>query len=439
MDRGINAREAALLALSACEQQGAWSDSFLKRVLREAEFDSRDASLCTCLCFGVLQNQIYLDFCLSQYSSIKLERLEEKVLQILRLGAYQMLCLDRIPQSAAVNESVKLARKYARHPRATGFVNGLLRTLARNQADLGRPEGLSVRYSHPEWLVQELSQAVPDGQIELLLRANNQQPPVMAQVNVRRVTQEQAVRSLLCQGVTVEQHPWLSNCLMITETGDLEQLEAFQNGWIYIQDPAARLAVLAADPRPGMQVLDACAAPGGKSFAAAIQMEDRGEILSCDIHPHKERLIAAGAERMGLSCIHTAVMDAKRRQEGLRDRFDIVFADVPCSGLGIIRKKPDIRYKDPNDLARLPQVQGAILENVADYVRPGGVLLYATCTVLDRENEGVIRSFLTHRKDFQREELQLLEPLGRAACGSITLWPHIHGTDGFFFAKLRRQ
>ena len=201
---------------------------------------------------------------------------------------------------------------------------------------------------------------------------------------------------------------------------------------------AIRLAVRTALPREGMQVLDACAAPGGKSFAAAMAMADRGEIRSYDIHPKKSRLIQEGAERLGLKSISAGTMDAKAFEPSFEKQFDLVMADVPCSGLGIIRKKPDIRYKDPEVLKGLPQVQAEILANVARNVRPGGALLYATCTLLRRENEGVVEQFLAKEKDFTLESFELPGPIGRTP-GMLTLWPHRHGTDGFFMAKLRRS
>ena len=216
------------------------------------------------------------------------------------------------------------------------------------------------------------------------------------------------------------------------------RLAAFQEGRFYIQDAGARLAVLAAGPEPGTRVLDACAAPGGKSFAAAIAMEDRGEVLSCDIHPHKKKLIEAGAKRLGLTCVQAGVLDARSRKPGYENAFDLVMADVPCSGLGIIRKKPDIRYKDPAPLEGLPAVQRAILDNVSAYVRPGGVLLYCTCTLLPRENGEVVDAFLDAHPDFQPEAFSLPAPIGPVEGGRLTLWPHIHGTDGFYIAKLRR-
>ena len=274
---------------------------------------------------------------------------------------------------------------------------------------------------------------------EALLAADNGQPPTAAQVNLCRTTEEELTARLSSQGVTVERHPWLPGCVLLSGTGDLEQLPAFRDGLFYVQDPAARLAVLAAGPEPGMRVLDACAAPGGKSFAAAVAMGDKGDILSCDIHAHKKALIEAGAARLGFTSIMAEVMDGKVCQDHLLDSFDLVIADVPCSGLGIIRKKPDIRYKDPEPLKHLPAVQSAILDNVAQYVKPGGVLLYATCTLLERENRAVAESFLSRHSNFTAEAFQLPDPIGRVDTGMLTLWPHIHDTDGFFFAKLRRK
>lgn len=240
-------------------------------------------------------------------------------------------------------------------------------------------------------------------------------------------------------GGTVTLHPWLPNCLELEGTGSLEDLSAFREGRFYVQDAAARLAVLCAGAEPGMKVLDACAAPGGKSFAAALQMDCKGDILSCDIHPRKVELIREGAARLGLSNIRAEVRDGKVFDPAMEGRFDLVMADVPCSGLGIIRKKPDIRFKDPEALKGLPAVQREILSNVARYVRPGGVLLYATCTILSRENEEVAVWLTEKEKDFTLETFVLPGPIGRVETGMLTLWPHRHGTDGFFMAKLRRR
>ena len=433
------ARDVALRALVACERQGAWSDGFLKKEIGGAGLDGRDAALATRLCFGVQQNRMLLDFWLGNLSKIPLDKMEPAVRSILRLGAYQILFLDRVPDHAAVNQAVEQGRKNSRNLRSAGLVNGILRSLIRQKSELPQPTDLSTRYSHPQWLVDAFSRRLPAEELEALLRADNSEPPTCIQINTCKAETPAAIEALQQEGMTVSPHPWLPDCLLLQGTGNLEQSAVFQRGWFYVQDVAARLAVLAADPRSGMEVLDACAAPGGKSFAAAIAMGNQGRVISCDIHPHKQILLQRGADRLGLPIIRPEVLDGKVCKEDFLNSFDLVIADVPCSGLGIIRKKPDIRYKDPGPLSGLPRVQGAILENVSRYVRPGGVLLYATCTLLERENEAIVATFLEKQKGFTLEQFQVPGPFGLCADGMLTCWPHRHGTDGFFFAKLRRR
>lgn len=436
-----SARETAVLTLAACEKQGAWSDGHLKHAIRKNGLDRRDGALCARLCYGVLQNRLLLDWRLGRVCSMRLDKLEVRVLCDLRVAAYQLLFLDKIPSSAAVNEAVELAKKHSRNPRAAGLVNGVLRALLREEVPeiAGRDEleTLSIRYSHPRWLVEEFADLLGLEGAEALLEADNRQPPTAAQVNTLKTTAEKLANDLGEAGVEARPHPWLENCLFLTGTGDLEQLEAFRRGEFYVQDPASRLAVLAADPRPGMRVLDCCAAPGGKSFAAAMLMKNRGELVSCDIHAHKIKLLEAGRERLGLSIITPALQNAAQAREDWREGFDVVLTDVPCSGLGIIRKKPDIRYKDPEPLKGLPRVQRSILDNCAQYVRPGGVLMYSTCTLRKGENDELVDGFLADHRDFAQESFSL--PCLGERPGRVTFWPHIHGTDGFFAAKLRRK
>ena len=440
----MDAREVALLTLNTCQRQGGWSDGTLKKQLAVAGLDSRDAALATRLCFGVLQNQLLLDFYLSKFSNIPLKRMEGKVLQALRLGAYQMLFMDKIPHSAAVNSSVEMTRTHCKNPRAVGMVNGILRSLERSRENLPViPQNdtvsyLSTLYSHPEWLVKEYSLALDKEETAQLLAANNRQPDTTVMVNTTKTTVEELKAKLEEVGVQVEEHPWLDNCLYLTKTGDLEKLEAFRDGLFYVQDPASRLAIMASGVEPGMKMLDCCAAPGGQSFAAAIAMENRGEVISCDLHPHKKKLIQAGADRLGLNIITPKTADGKQFRPEWEHAFDVVLVDAPCSGLGVIRKKPDIRYKDPEPLAELPSIQMDILTNAARYVRPGGVLIYSTCTVLRRENEEIVAGFLKENDLFKTETFTLPDPVGEVADGMITLWPHRHGTDGFFISKMRK-
>ena len=441
----MDAREAAMLALNACQRQGGWSDGALKKQLAAAELSGRDAALATQLCFGVLQNQMLLDFYLSKFSNIPLKRMEGKVVQTLRLGAYQMLFLTRIPHSAAVNSAVTLVKTHCKNPRAAGMVNGILRSMERSLQNMPViPQGdpvayLSTLYSHPEWLVKEFILSLGEEETAQLLAADNSQPPTAVMVNTTRTTAEELKAMLEADHVEAEPHPWLENCLLLHRTGDLERLEAFQQGLFYVQDPASRLSVLAAGAKPGMKVLDCCAAPGGKSFAAAIAMENQGEIVSCDLHPHKKKLIQAGADRLGLTIISPKTADGKVFRPEWENAFDLVLVDAPCSGLGVIRKKPDIRYKDPAPLADLPAVQLDILRNAARYVRPGGTLMYSTCTLLYRENGEVVETFLAENNSYKAEAFPLPGPVGLVQGGSVTLWPHRHGTDGFFISKMRRE
>ena len=324
------------------------------------------------------------------------------------------------------------------------MVNAILRSLQRNLNQLPTipqndpAEYLSILYSHPVWLVEELLPLLGSEGTAEYLQANNSQPPITAMVNTTKATTQQVAQLLAEQGVEVASHPWLEDCLILNKTGNLERLDAYQQGLFYVQDPASRLMALASGAAPGMRVLDVCAAPGGKSFAAAIQMENQGEVISCDLHPHKKKLIQAGADRLGLSIIKPMTADGKVRREEWVSAFDLVLVDAPCSGLGVIRKKPDIRYKDPEPLADLPQVQEAILENAAGYVKTGGVLMYSTCTIVPRENGEIVAAFLKKHPEFVREAFILPGPAGEVSEGEITLWPQVHQTDGFFICKLRK-
>lgn len=440
----MDAREVALLTLNTCQRQGGWSDGALKKQLATGGLEGRETALATQLCFGVVQNEMLLDFYISKFSNIPLRRMESKVVQALRLGLYQMLFLSKIPQSAAVNCSVELTRTHCKNPRAPGMVNAILRSLQRNlnqlptipQNDLA--EYFSILYSHPVWLVEELLPLLGSEGTAEFLQANNSQPPMTAMVNTTKAAAQEATELLAEQGVEVTPHPWLENCLILNKTGNLERLDAYEQGLFYIQDPASRLMALASGAAPGMRVLDMCAAPGGKSFAAAIQMDNQGEVISCDLHPHKKKLIQAGADRLGLSIIKPMTADGKVRREEWVSAFGLVLVDAPCSGLGVIRKKPDIRYKDPKPLEDLPQVQQAILENAAGYVKAGGVLMYSTCTILPRENGEVVSAFLEKHPEFVREAFELPGAAGRVEAGEITLWPQVHQTDGFFICKLRK-
>lgn len=434
----MNARTTALSALIATRRQNAWSDGVLKEYIARDRLDARDAALASRLCYGVLQNRMLLDFYIAYFLNGKLRELQPVVLDILRLGAFQIVFLDKIPASAAVNEAVEQCKSYANR-RAAGLVNGLLRAMARNRDALPEPPDLATKYSHPQKLVELLEESVGKDAIEPLLKSDNEITPTILHANPLRADAESVFAELEEAGAVLTPHPWLPDCRLAQGTGNLERLDAFRDGRVYVQDPAAHLAALASGVEPGMQMLDACAAPGGKSFAAAMQMRNEGSILSCDIHPHKLTLIEKGAERLGITMLQTRLQNAAEHDPALDGQFDAVIADVPCSGLGVIRKKPDIRYKPLEPLARLPELQRAILENVCRYVKPGGTLVYSTCTVLRRENEAVAEAFLKEHPDLSPETIPAPTGFGLENDGMLTLLPFKHDTDGFFICRMRKH
>lgn len=436
----MGARETALNGLIACRKEGAWPNAVLKELIRRDRLDSRDAALATRLCYGVLQNRNKLDFYLKQLLTGRLKDLHPVVRDILHLGLYQLYETDKIPASAAVNESVVLAKKYCKNPKAASLVNAVLRSAVRTQGKLKEPQSYADRYSHPEELISLLKANLPKGKLEPMLIADNDAPQTVVQVNTLRSSMSNLVEELTLEGVTVRPHGWMENCLILSGAGDLERLKAFREGLFYVQDPAAKLSVLCAGLTGETgRVLDCCSAPGGKSFAASMLMEGKGEIISCDVHPHKVGLIQNGAERLGLTNIQARLQDATEYVPEWAGAMDVVIADVPCSGLGIIRKKPDIRYKDLKETEGLPALQRRILETQAQYVKKGGVLLYSTCTVLKRENEEVIRDFLKDHGEFSLEALPLGSPFPKNETGMLTLIPGEFDTDGFFICRLRRN
>ena len=438
----MGARETALNALIACRKNGAWSNGVLKEYVQRDRLDSRDAGLAAHLCYGVLQNRQKLDFYLKQLLTGKLRDLHPVVRDILHLGLYQIYELDKIPESAAVNESVALAKKYCpKQKNASGLVNAVLRNAVRTKGQLKEPSTLEDKYSHPANLIALLRSYVGEERLEKMLAANNAAPDTVIQVNTLKITTEDLAARLEAERVSVRPHDWLSDCLILSNTGSLEHLPSFKEGLFYVQDAAAKLSVLCAQLPKDTQwnVLDCCSAPGGKTFAAAIAMGGRGKITSCDIHEHKVSLIQNGAARLGLTNVTAMQQDAAEEVCAWVDQMDAVIADVPCSGYGIIRKKPDIREKNPDTMKDLPALQLAIARNQAKYVKKGGILLYSTCTLVRRENEGVVEKFLKAEPDFYLEPLPLPDPFPVNDSGMLALVPGEYDTDGFFIARLRRK
>ncbi len=432
------ARETALNALITCRRQSGWSNAVLKQTIARDKLDSREAALATRLCYGVVQNRGRLDFYLRQLLTGSLKKLHPAVRDILHMGLYQIYDMDKIPDSAAVNESVSLARKYGA-PGSDRLVNAVLRNAVRTKGTLQEPTSYEDRYSHPAELVSLLKTALPKGSLEGVLKANNEAPQTVIQVNTLKTTTDALLEQLHREGVEAEPHGWMPECLVLGSTGSLEKLPSFQQGLFYVQDPASRLSVRCAGLQKGFRVLDCCAAPGGKSFAAAMAMAGTGSICSCDVHPHKIKLIENGASRLGIEILQARLQDASEFVPEWEGAMDAVLVDAPCSGLGIIRKKPDIRYRDLKENEALPALQKKILANQARYVKKGGVLLYSTCTLLPGENQDVVEDFLRMHPEFSLEKLELPAPFPENTTGMLTLLPGQWDTDGFFISKMRRH
>ncbi|MDL2273664.1 16S rRNA (cytosine(967)-C(5))-methyltransferase RsmB [Oscillospiraceae bacterium OttesenSCG-928-G22] len=437
-----SARRAAYATLLVWMAGDAYPDLRLRDEIRKNRLDERDAAFASHLVYGVIERQMLLDYHIARASSVKLRKLEDRVLCLLRLGAYQLFFSSGVPKSAAVNETVALANSL-KNPGAKRYVNAVLRALSAVENPLAvdcpdRVEALSIRESHPRFIVEEYTSLLGEEGAEAALAANNRAPAITVSVNRTRISAEELARVFHAEGVTAEKIPELPDMLRVSETGDLTVLPSYRDGLFFVQDMASRLAVEALAPVPGERLLDVAAAPGGKSFAAGIRMENRGDILACDLHPHKVPLIEAGAARLGLSCIRAECADATEERPGLISSFDRVICDVPCSGLGVIRKKPDIRYKDPEQFSALPGIQRKILANGARYLKPGGRLLYSTCTYRKEENDAVVDRFVDENPGFEFLPFRLPSGID-APGGKCLLWPHIHGTDGFFICLIGKK
>ncbi len=430
----MSARTTALRALIACRTAGAWSDAILRDYMKD--LDAREAALCTTLCCGVLQNRMLLDYYIDSFLQGR-KRLPPALRDIMRLAVYQMLFLDRIPDSAAVNEAVKQTGEMF-GKRERGLCNAVLRSISRNRSSLTPPKDYSIRYSHPAELV-DLMKASVGKKLQPILEANNTPAETVVHWNPLRCSETELLTAWESEGITYEQHPWLSGCWLLTGTGNVEKLTTFQNGWFQIQDAAARLSVQVLDLQPGMRILDLCAAPGGKTVAAGMFMRNQGSIYACDIHAGKLPQITALATRLGISIIEAVAQDSRIYRPEWDGLFDAVIADVPCSGLGVIRKKPEIRYRDIQTMEQLPVLQQEILETAGSYVRPGGQLLYSTCTILRRENEDVVEAFLSLHPEFSVEPVLLPEGLETQRPGMLTLYQGIDHCDGFFLCSMRKR
>ncbi len=424
-------------SLIRCEENGRYSNIEADTVIKRYSLKERERSFYTALFYGIIEKQITLDYQIKKLSSVPFEKIQTNVLVLLRLGLFQILFTDSVPDRAAVNETVALA-KQAVNSGACGYINGLLRTAS----DKLKKEGkislitpnrekdicgyLSIKYSYPRYLCKLWINAYGEEKTEKIMLAQSKPQSTTIRINTLKTTFKEYLCKLLSVGYTATTSSCCPDGIKISGNAPITSLPDFENGYFFVQDDSSRLCVEALDPTDGDIMLDACACPGGKSFASALKMNNRGKIISCDIHKSKLSLIKSGAKRLGIDIIETLEADSSVYIEAFCEKFDKVLCDVPCSGFGTISKKADLRLKPCETTERLPDIQLAIITNCASYVKKGGTLVYSTCTLNPSENECNVRRFLELRTDFRLEVER-------------TCFPYEAEYDGFYFAKLIRE
>ncbi|MCM0083997.1 16S rRNA (cytosine(967)-C(5))-methyltransferase RsmB [Geomonas sp. Red32] len=442
-----NPRRAAFDILVRIERERSFADILLDHELTHGMITGADRGLLTELVYGVLRRQATLDHIIGQFSKQRPHKLELVVRLLLRLGLYQCFYLDRVPVSAAVNETVNLAKQIV--PRASGFINAVLRNADRGRDAIVYPdreadpaEYLAIRYSHPAWLTSQWLRQLGE-EAEPLAAAMAEPPPITVRANRLRTSRDGLIKRLEGEGVTAAATSWSPDGVRLSHAGAVTRLASFQEGLFTVQDESSQLAPIFLDPKEGERILDACAAPGGKTTQIAQLTGDKGEILACDVSQKKLRLIRETCDRLGISSVRTFSMDATAPSAALGDlRFRKILVDAPCSGLGVIRRNPEGKWwKSPADLPQLAATQLAILENLSGYLEAGGTLVYATCSTTVQENEEVLDRFLERHPEFVVEDLRplfpSLSPLFTER-GFFRSWPHRDGMDGFFAGRLKK-
>ena len=426
--------------LMKMDSSEAYSNLLLDHVFSESDLSERDKAFAAALFYGVLERRLTLDYIIEKNSKIPFAKLDPAAVVILRTGLYQLLYMDSVPESAAVNESVKLCKKLKCFS-AQGFVNGMLRSFIRGGKKISylglEPEKrLSVEYSCPQWLTEKLVREYGTDFAVRALKASVGKPPVYARVNTLKTTTEKLLAELSKHRIKAAAYPGLDNCIKLEKSGDIEKCAPFRQGLFHVQDISSQLCCLTLRPVVNETVLDVCAAPGGKSFTLAELMGNNGRLYSMDLHDMRVGLIEDGAARLGIKMITAMQNDASKFNVEL-PQADRVLCDVPCSGLGVIRRKPEIKFKSAGDFEGLPEIQYQILETSARYVKPGGTLVYSTCTLSRAENDEVAGRFAAAHPEF----LPIVQPVpyaGAAGEPMRTYCPDENGGDGFFTASFRR-
>lgn len=440
---GQTARSLALTVLQDVFVSGAYANIALSKRLNEAKLSPLDRRLATELSYGAIKAYGTLDWMLGHYINRPLSQTDPLVANILRLGIFQLYFLDKIPSSAAVNESVNLAKIFA-HPGASGFVNAVLRSALREPEKVRYPNlakdpvrHIALREYHPEWLVRRWLDKLGPEETQALCRFNNTQPPLSLRTHTLRISREDLLQKLIDSGTEAESSALVPEGILCHRLSD-EPLRFLREGLCQAQDESSMLVAHVVAPLPGEFVIDACAAPGGKSMHLATLMQNKGRILATDIHPHKISLIEDNRRRLCLDIIEAKQLDASELHLSYALQADRVLVDAPCSGLGVLRRRPDARWRKEASLKDLPTLQQNILRSAAQCVKPGGILVYSTCTLEAAENEDIVNDFLANSPDFLLESAGSYFPLARPET-MVTLWPQRDGTDGFFIVRMSRK
>lgn len=444
------ARETALRVLKEVNNDGKYANISLKHNLRRARLTGKDAAFVTQLVYGTLERQITIDWILNKFCSLK--RANHWAVNILRMGCYQIMYMDRVPDFAVCDESVKLCKKYCNKALA-GFVNGVLRNIVRNKESIAFPSkdddpvlNLSLTYSYPEWLIKKWIDDYGIGLAEAMaMPAVSDGDYVTIRVNTNRITKDELKERLMQQGIECDDALYIKDeALRLRRAGDIEINPLYAQGLFTVQGESSMLVVRVLDPQKGELIIDACSAPGGKATHMAQLMNNEGRILAWDIHPQRVEMISFNATRLGAAIVEPQQQDAREFQPTLEGQADRVLIDAPCSGWGVIYKKPDIKNNiRREDLHELYELQRRILFTCSRYVRPGGILVYSTCTMNADENHKVIEEFLERNPNFKLDDFTHLLPEGLRtsviAPGMIQLIPSRDGIDGFFISKLKRM
>lgn len=441
-----SSRQAAFNTLFRIEKERSFADILIDQELKNGDLEGPDRGLYTELVYGTLRRQGTLDHIISQFSKTPPAKLERIVTLLLRLGLYQIFYLDRVPVSAAVNETVNLAKQFC--PRASGFMNAVLRNADRGHSSISYPDPLkdpaaylSVRHSHPLWITEGWLEQLGFEEAEKLAVVMGETPAFTVRVNRLKTDAKGALERLQDEGVSARPCNYAPDGITITSSVSLSNLKSFTEGFVTVQDEASQLAALLLSPRPGDTILDLCAAPGGKATYLAGLAGDKGSLTACDRNPRKLALIRDTADRLGIRNISLTLLDATKPLEKIETAlFDRILVDAPCSGLGVIHRNPEGKWwKEPSDPLRLAITQRAILVNAARKLKAGGVMVYSTCSTSIEENEQVVDNFLKHNPDFMVEPVSNILPQilpMQTAAGFFRSWPHRHGMDGFFAARL---